>query len=150
MKLCKTHSLKANGKNVELIERLKQHAQALPPDALSAPSFDDEMDVEEDLPGGFPADSAVQGGEEEQDDDYAMQDVVMNSRFGIPRPSEQWEVVMDDIAEVDESGVGTMSSKGSLRTVSNGEFGTQTSKGESRSVCLLVWNAPSCAGIVCS
>ncbi|EIW51952.1 uncharacterized protein TRAVEDRAFT_40763 [Trametes versicolor FP-101664 SS1] len=129
VKLCKTHSLKANGKNVELIERLKQHAQALPPDALSAPSFDDEMDVEEDLPGGFPGDSAAQGGEEEQDEDYAMQDVIMNSRFGIPRPSEQWEVVMDDIAEVDESGMGTMSSKGSLRTVSNGEFGTHTSKG---------------------
>ncbi|KAL1948050.1 hypothetical protein VTO73DRAFT_12125 [Trametes versicolor] len=129
VKLCKTHSLKANGKNVELIERLKQHAQALPPDALTTPSFDDEMDVEEDLPGGFPADSAVMDGEEEQDDDYAMQDVVMNSRFGIPRPSEQWEVVMDDIAEVDESGVGTMSSKGSLHTVSNGEFGTHTSKG---------------------
>ncbi|OJT12216.1 hypothetical protein TRAPUB_11239 [Trametes pubescens] len=129
VKLCKTHSLKANGKNTELIERLKQHAQALPPDALTTSSFDDEMDVEDDVPGGFPVDSAFQGGDEEQDDDYAMQDVVLNSRFGIPRPSEQWEVVMDDIAEVDESGVGTMSSKGSLRTVSNGEFGTHTSKG---------------------
>ncbi|KAI0363984.1 hypothetical protein BV20DRAFT_975033 [Pilatotrama ljubarskyi] len=132
VKLCKIHSIKANGKNTELIERLKRHAQALPPEALnptSADEEDDAMDVEDTrthgLPGGFPGN----GGEVEAEvDNYAMQDVVLTSRFGIPRPSEQWEVVMDDIEEVDESGVGTMSSKGSLRTVSNGEFGTHSSK----------------------
>ncbi|KAI0357680.1 hypothetical protein OH77DRAFT_1588050 [Trametes cingulata] len=133
VKLCKIHSIKANGKNTELIERLKQHAQALPPEALNPPSADEEdaMEVEEEdarehgIPGGFPADGAEL---EAEDDNYAMQDVVLTSRFAIPRPSEQWEVVMDDIEEVDESGMGTMSSKGSLRTVSNGEFGTHSSK----------------------
>ncbi|KAJ8453909.1 hypothetical protein ONZ51_g13335 [Trametes cubensis] len=130
VKLCKIHSIKANGKNSELIERLKQHAQALPPEALVAQEDedDDAMDVEENtndqgLPGGFPSSSDA------SDANFVMDDVVLTSRFGIPRPSEQWEVVMDDIEEVDESGLGTMSSKGSLRTVSNGEFGTHTSKG---------------------
>ncbi|PSR75726.1 hypothetical protein PHLCEN_2v9017 [Hermanssonia centrifuga] len=56
VKLCKIHSLKANGKNAELIDRLKQRAAQLPPD-----------------------------------DDTRM-----------PRASEQWEMVMDDIQEVDE------------------------------------------------
>ncbi|KAI0772963.1 hypothetical protein BD413DRAFT_492412 [Trametes elegans] len=141
VKLCKIHSVKANGKNAELIERLKQHAQALPPEALDAPEDVDEndaMEVEEEddedddprehgPPGGFPSGgTSTSSGMDE--DEYAMQDVVLTSRFGIPRPSEQWEVVMDDIAEADESAVGTMSSKGSLRTVSNGEFGTQSSK----------------------
>ncbi|KAI9060065.1 hypothetical protein FKP32DRAFT_1595816 [Trametes sanguinea] len=132
VKLCKIHSIKANGKNAELIERLKQHAQALPADALGAPDQDDAMEVEHELhdahddepgfPGGFAEELLDEGG------DYAMDDVVLTSRFGIPRPSEQWEVVMDDIEEVDET-LGTMSSKGSLRTVSNGEFGTHASKG---------------------
>ncbi|KAI0672212.1 hypothetical protein C8Q78DRAFT_971235 [Trametes maxima] len=128
VKLCKIHSIKANGKNSELIERLKQHAQALPPEALnSSADEDDAMDVEEEgLPGGFPV---AKSQASSSGDDYAMEDAVLTSRFGIPRPSEQWEVVMDDIEEVDESGMGNMSSKGSLRTVSNGEFGTQTSKG---------------------
>ena len=132
VKLCKIHSIKANGKNSELIERLKQHAQALPPEALVAQEDEDNdaMDVEENsndqgLPGGFPSSLDA------SDANFAMDDVVLTSRFGIPRPSEQWEVVMDDIEEVDESGLGTMSSKGSLRTVSNGEFGTHTSKGMS-------------------
>ncbi|KAI0634370.1 hypothetical protein C8Q77DRAFT_1111388 [Trametes polyzona] len=149
VKLCKIHSIKANGKNTELIERLKQHAQALPPEALAADTSsiqsddiadaEDAMDVEasghsaDHLPGGFPGvdddDEAERAAEASQDDNYAMQDVVLTSRFAIPRPSEQWEVVMDDIEEVDESGMGTMSSKGSLRTVSNGEFGTHSSKG---------------------
>ncbi|OSD01038.1 hypothetical protein PYCCODRAFT_1453015 [Trametes coccinea BRFM310] len=138
VKLCKIHSIKANGKNAELIERLKQHAQALPADALDAPDQeDDAMEVEHEphsaqddddhpgFPGGFDEGARDEGG------DYAMEDdndVILTSRFGIPRPSEQWEVVMDDIEEVDET-LGTMSSKGSLRTVSNGEFGTHTSKG---------------------
>ncbi|KAI8989039.1 hypothetical protein BD414DRAFT_577756 [Trametes punicea] len=135
VKLCKIHSIKANGKNSELIERLKQHAQALPPEALDSTDSDNAMDIEEDahdhdLPGGFPS-----GGIEAKNiaDDRAMDDVVLTSRFGIPRPSEQWEVVMDDIEEVDESGLGTMSSKGSLRTVANGEFGTHSSKASASS-----------------
>ena len=68
-------------------------------------------------------------GSDDEDCEMEMQDVVLTSRFSIPRPSEQWEVVMEDIAEVDET-MGTASSKDSLRTVSGGEFGTQSSKGE--------------------
>ena len=47
----------------------------------------------------------------------------------MPRPSEQWEVVMDSIAEVEENSQGTLSSQ---RTVNNngtaGEFGTGNSR----------------------
>ncbi|KAH9851038.1 hypothetical protein C2E23DRAFT_255651 [Lenzites betulinus] len=156
VKLCKIHSIKANGKNTELIERLKQHAQALPPEALASSETDgdDAMDTDvpagrepmhreephyehEDadadvhgLPGGFPGGDIDMDAEAEGDNAaYGMGDVFMTSRFAIPRPSEQWEVVMDDIEEVDEGGgMGTMSSKGSLRTISHGEFGTHTSK----------------------
>ncbi|THG94970.1 hypothetical protein EW026_g6604 [Hermanssonia centrifuga] len=62
VKLCKIHSLKANGKNAELIDRLKQRAAQLPPD---------------------------------DDDDTKM-----------PRASEQWEMVMDDIQEAIASSFG--------------------------------------------
>ena len=156
VKLCKLHSIKANGKNTELIERLKQRALELPPEALESEASTVDIDLsyspskraddasqqqDEDItmedtqtiPGGFgeesegvlPHHSAPSAAE-----DYDMQDIVLTSRFSIPRPSEQWEVVMDDIEEVDESyRMNTMSSKGSLRTVSNGEFGTHSSKG---------------------
>lgn len=32
VKLCKIHSIKANGKNVDLVEKLKEHAKMLPSD----------------------------------------------------------------------------------------------------------------------
>ncbi|RPD61791.1 hypothetical protein L226DRAFT_612224 [Lentinus tigrinus ALCF2SS1-7] len=174
VKLCKIHSIKANGKNSELIERLKQRAAELPPEEAAADEEEDpladqedddhaSMDVDVDgIPGGMPVHPAPvlapsesdntdgdvsmnmnagnsnsnsnlyrdrDGNEMESDDCemQEMQDVVLTSRFSIPRPSEQWEVVMEDIAEVDET-MGTASSKGSLRTVSGGEFGTHSSK----------------------
>ncbi|KAI0752625.1 hypothetical protein C8Q80DRAFT_1147351, partial [Daedaleopsis nitida] len=142
VKLCKIHSIKANGKNTELIERLKQRALELPPEAQTELTEDDDpdaMDVSRDtppqasaqgeeperdleIPGGMPAETSTDGS------DYDMQDVVLTSRFAIPRPSEQWEVVMEDIEEVDERAIGTTSSKNSLRTVCGGEFGTHSSK----------------------
>lgn len=167
VKLCKIHSIKANGKNSELIERLKQRAQELPPDA----ALEEEEEVEDDAMEGVQRDAPEpdptteqqehhlrqqhqQQGEDEQDDDmprgmpvdppadaqqntiepdqdFEMQDVVLTSRFSITRPSEQWEVVMEDIEEVEET-MGTASSKDSLRTASNsnGEFGTHSSKSE--------------------
>lgn len=151
VKLCKLHSVKANGKNVELIERLKQRALELSPEALAedaadlsavgivapiasqdeTPSIQDEDETMEDaqtIPGGFGEEPAPYH-QSAANEDYEMQDVVLTSRFSIPRPSEQWEIVMEDIQEVDEGRAGTMSSKGSLRTLSNGEFGTHTSKG---------------------
>ena len=143
VKLCKIHSIKANGKNAELIERLKQRALELTPEAQHPPSdedADDRMDEDADadapdIPGGMPMDAdpapAPAPAPPAANDDYDMQDVVLTSRFSIPRPSEQWEVVMEDIVEVDETMGGTASSKNSLKTVSNGEFGTHTSKCES-------------------
>ena len=160
VKLCKIHSIKANGKNSELIERLKQRAAELPPEEED-PQADEDADMDVDgIPGGMPVDPAPtsdntdtdismnagtshpnmnananmdgygnETGSEDEDCEMEMQDVVLTSRFSIPRPSEQWEVVMEDIAEVDET-MGTASSKDSLRTVSGGEFGTQSSKGE--------------------
>lgn len=112
VKLCKMHSLKANGKNIELIDRLKQRALELPPDAVNYrwdDSDDDEdMDVENDL---IPPDPF---------------------RAGPPRPSEQWEMVMDNIEEVDENGIGAVGTMSSIRTVNGNasEFGTGGSKSE--------------------
>jgi hypothetical protein len=48
----------------------------------------------------------------------------------MPRPSEAWEVVMDDIQEVPESS-SSQNTLNSLRTVNSnnaGEFGTANSK----------------------
>lgn len=95
VKLCKRHGLKASGKNAELIERLKQKASELPPEAI------EWIDSEEE-------------------DDATL-----------PRPSEQWEIVMDNIVEEDESGSnsGTITSMRSVRTLgAAGEFGTAGSK----------------------
>ncbi|EJF59944.1 hypothetical protein DICSQDRAFT_181703 [Dichomitus squalens LYAD-421 SS1] len=134
VRLCKIHHIKANGKNSELIERLKQRALELPPEELNqsedvTPEEDDRMEDVQDIPGGMPVDAepAPVPDTATNGDDYDMQDVVLTSRFSIPRPSEQWEVVMEDIEELDET-MGTASSKNSLRTVSNGEFGTHMSK----------------------
>lgn len=111
VKLCKLHSLKANGKNAELIDRLKQKAAELPPDAAELP--DDE--AEEDA------------------------DVFSDATGKLPRPSEQWEIVMDDIEEVDETN-GTLTSMNTLRTKgSAGEFGTNGTKCKSRQFNTVVW-----------
>ncbi|TFK77984.1 hypothetical protein K466DRAFT_668559, partial [Polyporus arcularius HHB13444] len=86
-----------------------------------------------DIDDGAPADSDpgtdvdMQPGYGMDSEDSEMQDVVLTSRFSIPRPSEQWEIVMEDIAEADET-MGTASSKDSLRTALGGEFGTHSSK----------------------
>lgn len=102
VKLCKTHSIKANGKTVDLISRLKEHAQTLPKESpLSIAARSEEMNV---------------------DDADDLGDTDMSSRaLNFPRPSEQWEI-MDTINETEES-----SSQGSLAT-RNGEFGTGNSR----------------------
>lgn len=102
VKLCKHHSLKANGKNGELIDRLKRRATELT-----------EL-------GQLPED----GLEENEDDELGVE-------LTPPRRSEQWEMVMDDIEEVDETN-GTLTHTGTLRSKrSAGEFGTTGSKCES-------------------
>jgi hypothetical protein len=92
VKLCKIHSIKASGKNTDLIQKLKQHASTLP---LSDPL------------------SVATRSENVQDD--------MDSQ----RPSEQWEVVMEDIPELPEnSSRGTLSSLRSVTGNAPDEFGT--------------------------
>ncbi|KAF7329933.1 SAP domain-containing protein [Mycena kentingensis (nom. inval.)] len=103
VKLCKIHSLKANGKNVDLVDRLKSHALTLPKDN--------------------PLSVALRS---EQNDDVEMEDE--NGRA--PRPSSQWEIVMDSILEEDEGSSGSQGTLTSLKSSSTltGEFGTGSSK----------------------
>jgi len=129
VKLCKIHSIKANGKNVELIQRLRLHAQSLPKDsplsiaARSEPSgpipiqpmqTSDSTSTEE-----VPT-------EEESAEEESNKDSCINAR---PRPSEQWEVVMDSIEEVEEnSSQSTLSSQRTINNGGTGEFGTANSR----------------------
>ncbi|KAI0342468.1 hypothetical protein BDW22DRAFT_1357819 [Trametopsis cervina] len=109
VKLCKKHSLKANGKNVELIERLKQRAAELPAEAFNYQWKDSD---------------------DEQDGSMSPDPFLVHP----PRPSEQWEIVMENIAEVEENGMSAMSTLTSMRTVGNaGEFGTGGSKNSVKS-----------------
>ncbi|KAI0791494.1 hypothetical protein BC629DRAFT_366237 [Irpex lacteus] len=106
VKLCKRHALKASGKNVDLIERLKEHGTGLPPEALDYRWELSDGDDEEPNPFLSPGPTAPQ----------------QTSLSMSTRPSEQWEIVMDDIAEADENGKKTGSV---LRTPDKAsEFGT--------------------------
>ncbi len=122
VRLCKVHSLKANGKNIELIQRLRQHAETLPND--SPLSVAARSEVSETIPN-----QGINTSEDDQRPTASLQEQdafsFQNTR---PRPSEQWEVVMDSIEEVEEnSSQGTVTSQ---RTVKGGtgEFGTGGSK----------------------
>lgn len=134
VKLCKIHSIKASGKNVDLIQKLKQHAQTLPKDdplsiAVRGESNENEEDEQEDK-------------EEEETSDSVAQEVDSSpaaplERSGsiMPRPSEGWEMVMDSIAEEDEnsSTQGTVTSTKTVGGGKAGEFGTGSSKCKSYS-----------------
>jgi hypothetical protein len=79
VKLCKIHSIKASGKNVDLIQKLKQHASTLPHnDPLSVATRSEQPEDDKDLQGD-------------------------TSRLDTQRSSEQWEVVMEDIPELPEN-----------------------------------------------
>ncbi|KAG5637266.1 hypothetical protein H0H81_005199 [Sphagnurus paluster] len=124
VKLCKIHSLKASGKNTELIEKLKRHAETLPRDApLRLAARRDEGDVMDE----GDADHTM-------DEGQSVDSQSANARWGfqMPRPSEQWEVVMEDIEEMEERG-SSQGTLNSLRTVGGGssEFGTAMSKSSS-------------------
>ncbi len=118
LQLCKHHNVKATGKNPDIIARLKKHALTLPSDAplhvavrSEQPKRDDRTDETSD---------------DVEDDDDENQD-----RFGTrraQRPSEMWEVVMEDIPEESGSLRNTSMSMGSI--ASRGEFGTAASKCE--------------------
>ncbi|TFK67644.1 hypothetical protein BDN72DRAFT_859016 [Pluteus cervinus] len=109
VKLCKVHSIKASGKNVELIERLKDHALTLPKDApLSVAARSEEF-----------------AGEEENKENEGTTTRIPS----VPRPSEHWEV-MECIEEEDEkSSQGTLNSLRSFNgNKATSEFGTGPSK----------------------
>ena len=111
LKLCKIHNIKATGKNFDLIERLKQHAATLPPDA--------------------PLNVAVRS--EDDSDSMSVDESPLHPSHrysAMARPSEAWEVVMDDIQELPETS-SSQNTLNSLRTVDSkntGEFGTANSK----------------------
>jgi hypothetical protein len=120
VKLCKIHSIKANGKNIELVEKLKQHAKTLPSgDPLSIAARNKR----------HVGDDTNSKGEADESMDEEMP----------PRPGEQWEVVMDTIEETEE---GSASQPSTLRGMYGGhssqgmagEFGTASSKGTSAQV----------------
>lgn len=78
VKLCKIHAIKANGKNSEMVERLKECAKGLPRgSALSVAARSEEDQRKADTKTGEEAEWR-------------------------PRPSEQWEV-MESIIEENES-----------------------------------------------
>ncbi|KAF8639163.1 hypothetical protein AX17_001651 [Amanita inopinata Kibby_2008] len=119
VKLCKIHSIKASGKNTDLIQKLKQHALTLPRDAplsIAARSEDTPLpprvDVDELL-------------------DFMAHESHQPS-FSTSRPSEQWEVIMESIEELDEGSTSQQGTLNSLGTMggpkSAGEFGTGGSK----------------------
>ncbi|EDR10290.1 uncharacterized protein LACBIDRAFT_317037 [Laccaria bicolor S238N-H82] len=122
VKLCKIHSIKANGKNIELIDKLKRHAQTLPKDSPLS------IAARSESTGFVPCPP-----QDDQTDEEAAPQEGNNAvnQFSMPRPSEQWEVVMESIQELEEnSSQGTLSS---LRTLGSnnggaGEFGTGGSK----------------------
>ena len=109
-KLCKIHSIKATGKNVELIEKLKQHALTLPRDApLSIATRS------EGTPSPLNTNEVLELGDPP------------GPSYERSRPSEQWEVVMDSIDEIEEAS-SVQGSLNSLKTIGKnqfaGEFGT--------------------------
>ncbi|KAJ7290977.1 hypothetical protein C8J57DRAFT_1211510 [Mycena rebaudengoi] len=99
VKLCKIHSIKANGKNVDLVERLKTHAKNLPRDSPLSVAIRSEQE------------NAPQNQDGDEEEEQRM-----------PRPSSQWELVMDSITEEPEessSSQGTLSSQRSGGTLTH-------------------------------
>jgi len=131
VKLCKIHSIKANGKNVEMIQRLRQHAQSLPKDSPLSIAARSEPS------GPIP----LQAPNTEEEEEEEMDDAASH-RSRMARPSEQWEVVMDSIEEVEEgSSQGTLSSQRTINNPIPGEFGT----GSSRCTFHFVFIYPFCS-----
>ncbi|KAF8153095.1 hypothetical protein B0H34DRAFT_638075, partial [Crassisporium funariophilum] len=119
VKLCKIHAIKANGKNVDIIQRLRSHAQTMPKDSPLSIAARSE-------PGGAVALQPPTDDQQTSEDEDEQRDV---SYRGMPRPSEQWEVVMDSIAELEEgSSQGTLSSQRTFHNGGAGEFGTGSSR----------------------
>ncbi|KAJ3822406.1 hypothetical protein F5880DRAFT_1574902 [Lentinula raphanica] len=123
VKLCKIHSIKASGKNVELIERLKKVAEELTKgsgsDIATRVNAIDRGDLSVDI-------ETRDNGDEDKENHDARTRANITVTKELPRPSEQWEV-MESIAEAENEGSG--SRNGTLRSIaSHREFGTGGSK----------------------
>lgn len=115
VKLCKIHALKASGKNVDLVTRLKEHARTLPRDSPLSVAARSEG----------PTPDAPKQDEDDHSDTYQP-----GWSHQMLRPSEQWEGVMESIQEAmdESSSQGTISSLRTLNNLESGEFGTTSSK----------------------
>jgi len=101
-KLCKFNLIKANGKNIELVDRLRRHALTLPKDDPLSIAARSEMDL---------------------DDEDGNGDTDDGSQNQTQRSGKQWEV-MESIQEVEENLQGA-SSPCAPRTInSSDELGT--------------------------
>ncbi|KAJ3759858.1 hypothetical protein EV360DRAFT_41042 [Lentinula raphanica] len=123
VKLCKIHSIKASGKNVELIERLKKVAEDLTKgsgsDIATRVNAIDRGDLSVDI-------ETRDNGDEDKENHDARTRAKITVTKEPYRPSEQWEV-MESIAEAENEGSG--SRNGTLRSIaSHREFGTGGSK----------------------
>lgn len=124
VKLCKIHAIKASGKNVELIQKLRQHAQTLPKDSPLSIAARSELD------GPIPVQAQMTKEQHEEVEEEAMNDEPSHHGH-YPRQSEQWEMVMDSIQEEEEgSSQGTLTSQRTFNNGGTGEFGTGSSKGK--------------------
>jgi hypothetical protein len=106
VKLCKIHDLKVSGKKQDLIARLNAHADAL----RATTTADDSRD----------------------NDNETLSQPPSFAYSTLARPSEQWEVVMDDIQELPEGDSRTRSLSSSSGSRTGGsdtdEFGLSNSK----------------------
>lgn len=114
VQLCKKHDIKANGKNIEIIARLKQYALTLPADSPLNVAVRSEEQLHY---GGMEVD--------DDDNDSADDDSGLESRHKAQRPSEMWEVVMEDIPEEVGESQGSLSSSKTVQSgQASGEFGS--------------------------
>jgi len=117
-KLCKFNLIKANGKNTELVDRLRRHALTLPKDDPLSIAARSEMDLDDE--------------DGEEDVDYGSQTPTLRS-------GKQWEV-MESIQEVEENLQGTFSPRASRTINPSDELGTINPKSKRLSykvACLL-------------
>ncbi|KAF6751622.1 hypothetical protein DFP72DRAFT_1070992 [Ephemerocybe angulata] len=131
VKLCKIHAIKASGKNVDLIEKLKRHAETLPKDdPLSIAVRGETNDHDDDSNDNEPKNEDHESGGEESSPSPSPDNKQL--RPGLNTRLSDWEVVMYSIAEEDESAAaqGTVGSSRSTRSGNKGvagEFGTGSS-----------------------
>ena len=159
VQLCKRHELKATGKNVDMITRLQNHALGL---AMAKHQSESEATEENDDTVQYQQDESTSDQEQDQEQkgdvswsDDCNIDPDFAATYGRPqRPSELWEVVMDDIPEEDEgsrppskqtslrskfsSKTGTVSSKKSVETIGAHEFGASSSVPSTKCTCTLL------------